>query len=150
MDSGQILPLLVGFVVFAFLLVLVTVDITALHLQRQELHALTDAAALDAADALEEELFYENGAQRRPVPLSSVSVQSSVRSYLREKPGPAVELSVRVGRPTGALDGATAQVTFTGRARVPLIGLVVRRWARGVPLEATSRASAQEVVAVDP
>jgi uncharacterized membrane protein len=144
-ESGQILILVIGFVTFAILLVLVTVDITALHLQRQELRALTDAAALDAADALDEEDFYREGAQQRPVSLSDASVQASVRAYLGERPGPADDLKVVVGRPTGALGDTTAQVTLTGRARIPLISLVVRRWAGGVPLESTSRASAQEL-----
>lgn len=144
-DSGQILPLVTGFTVFALLLVLVTVDVTALHLQRQELHALTDAAALDAADALDEVSFYANGAQERPVSLSSASVHQSVLDYLREEPGPTAKLRVGVSAPTGALDGSTAEVTLAGRARVPLISLVVRRWAGGVPLQATSRASAREV-----
>lgn len=100
-ESGQILPLVTGFVVLAILLVMVTVDITALHLQRQELRALTDAAALDAADALDEEDFYQNGARRRPVALSDASVRASVRTYLEQRDGPAGELDVAVGRRRG-------------------------------------------------
>ncbi len=144
-ERGQILPLITGFVVIAILLVLTTVDITALHLQRQELHAITDSAARDAADALDEEAFYDSGAQERPVPLSDASVLQSVREHLKQVPGPAAELNIGIGEPTGALDEATAEVTLTGRARIPLISLVVRRWADGVPLESSSRATAQQV-----
>ncbi|GAA3591873.1 hypothetical protein GCM10022223_03120 [Kineosporia mesophila] len=128
----------------ALLLILVATDITALHLQRQELHALTDAAALDAADALDEESFYRRGMGEYPVPLSDGTVHASVRSYLGEKPETAADLDVAIGSPTGAWEETTAQVTLTGRARIPLVGLVVHRWANGVPLQATSRASARE------
>ncbi|GAB6898720.1 pilus assembly protein TadG-related protein [Kineosporia succinea] len=145
-DAGQIMPLITGFVVVALLLVIVTVDITALHLQRQELHALTDAATLDAADALDEGAFYEDGAGERPVALSDRSVHESVRRYLGEKPESAEELDVSISAPTGAVNGTTAEVTLTGRGRIPLIGLVVRRWAEGVRLTATSRATAREGV----
>ncbi|GLY19248.1 pilus assembly protein TadG-related protein [Kineosporia rhizophila] len=141
-ERGQILLLTTGFVVLALLLVLVTVDVTALHLQRQELQALSDAAARDAADALDEATFYRHGAQERPVPLSDASVRSSVTGYLAQR---AVDVDVGIGRPTGALDDATAQVTLTGTARIPLIGLVVRRWAGGVPLRATSQATAEQI-----
>ncbi|WP_269330097.1 pilus assembly protein TadG-related protein [Kineosporia babensis] len=143
-ESGQILLLVTGFVVLAILLVLVTVDVTALHLQRQALQAAADGAARDAADALDEATFYEHGAQERPVALTDASVQESVRDYLSQAPESLVELQIGVGGPTGALDEATAEVTLTGRARVPLVAVVVRRWASGVPLESTSRASAQE------
>ena len=166
-DEGQILPLVAGFVAIALLLVLVVVDITALHLQREELHALADAAALDAADALDEETFYGTGAsndagagskldgtrgaagtgkgvdrRERPVPLSDASVRSSVRTFLRDQPAQG-GLIAEIGLPTGAPDEVTAEVTLTGRARIPLLGLVVRRWAGGVPLKETSRASAR-------
>jgi hypothetical protein len=163
-DDGQILPLLAGFVVIVLLLVLVVADITALHLQREELHALADAAALDAADALDQETFYETGAggetgtgnetggDKRPVPLSDTTVQNSVRDFLRAHEDDRQNqdrLIPEMGLPTGAPDEFTAEVTLTGRARIPLLGLVVRRWAGGVPLKETSRASAHPVPAED-
>ncbi|GLY28400.1 pilus assembly protein TadG-related protein [Kineosporia sp. NBRC 101731] len=137
-------PLIAGFVALALLLTLVTTDITALHLQRQELQDLADAAALDAADALDEESFYRQGMRESFVPISDETVHASVRSYLGEKPETAADLDVGLGSPTGVWEETTAQVTLVGRARIPLVGLVVRRWADGVPLQATSRASARE------
>jgi hypothetical protein len=161
-DEGQILPLVAGFVVIALLLVLVVVDITALHLQREELRALADAAALDAADALDEETFYETGAGGgtsaedeiraaggsssggHPVPLSDATVRNSVREFLNRQATQDQQRPVpEIGLPTGAPDAVTAEVTLTSRARIPLLGLVVRRWAGGVPLKETSRASAR-------
>ncbi|MBT0774106.1 hypothetical protein KIH74_34495 [Kineosporia sp. J2-2] len=128
----------------ALLLVLITVDITALHLRRQELHALADAVALDAADALDENAFYETGAGELPVLLSDESVRAAARDYLQRNPDAVRNLEVDLAGPTGALQGTTAEVTLTGRAQIPLVGLVVRRWSGGVPLHATSRATARE------
>ncbi len=142
-DAGQMLILISGFVALALLLVIVTTDITALHLQRQQLHALADAAALDAADALDAGVFYKGGARERPVALSDESVEESVRRYLANEPGSAGELAVEIAGPTGALSETTAEVTLSGRARIPLVSLVVRRWANGVPVIATSRATAR-------
>jgi len=151
-DEGQIVPLLVVYVLIALTLVIVVVDITAVHLQRDRLFAVADAAALDAADALDRPRFYaeadpdEHTARGRDqalvVPLSDQSVRTSAERYL-QRSDPQLRLrEVAVDRPTGSPDGVTAEVTLVARAQVPLIGFVVGRWAGGVPLRATARARA--------
>lgn len=151
-DRGQILPLTAAFVAMTLLIVLVAVDVSALHLQRQELQALTDAAALDAADALDEESFYEmrRGGREYPVALSTATVRSSVLTYIQDGPGAAEQLTVRMGDPTRAVGATVAEVTLTGQAHVPLIGSVIGRWSDGVPLTATSRAVATRFDRGDP
>jgi len=143
-DDGQILLLTVAFTVLALFLVVLVADLSALHLQRQELQALADGAALDAADALDEASFYARGpeAAEHPVVLSTATVRASVLEYLRGAPGDAHRLEARMDEPTRAVDGLAAEVTLTGRARVPLIGSLLSRWQAGVPVHVTSRATA--------
>jgi Putative Flp pilus-assembly TadE/G-like len=147
-DEGQILPLMIAYALIALTLVIVVVDISAVHLQRDRLFALADAAALDAADAVDQSRFYREGApgsaggEAVAVPLSDRSVRASARSYLLAA-GPDDGLEIAVDDPTGSPDGVTAQVTLVGRAHLPLFSFAVARWARGVPLRATSRARAR-------
>jgi uncharacterized membrane protein len=145
-DEGQILPLVVAYALIALTLVIVVVDITAVHLQRDRLFALADSAALDASDALEESRFYSEGASistgagAAAVPLSDHSVQTSAQRFVRVA-GPEAHLAaVAVDEPTGSPDGETAEVTLVARAHLPLFSFAVAGWARGIPLRATSRA----------
>jgi hypothetical protein len=146
-DEGQILPLVIAYTLVALALVVVVVDISAVHLQRQRLFSLADATALDAADALDRARFYREGATAgevtAPVPLTDLSVRSSAERYLVVAAPLARVGGVAVDQPTGSPDGVTAEVTLVGRASLPLFSFVVARWSDGVPLRATARARAR-------
>ncbi|MBI4939473.1 MAG: hypothetical protein HY830_01850 [Actinobacteria bacterium] len=158
--------LILGYAVVVLLLVTVVAAATSVHLTRHRLMGLADAAALDAADAIDTERFYTGGAggggqtgggraagdsaSRRteqttpdPVPLSDASVRASVSGYLAVaaplQPFPAPQ----VGAGTGTPDGVTAQVTLTTTARIPLVSSVLRPWADGVRVTVTARARAR-------
>lgn len=144
-DEGQILPLTIAYALIALTLLIVIVDITAVHLQRDRLFALADATALDAADALDQSRFYAGGALGSAgdptVPLSNRTVRASAQRYLRAA-APIGLPAVAVDDPTGSPDGVTAEVTLVSRARLPLFSFAVSRWSGGVPLRATARARA--------
>lgn len=159
--------LILGYAVVVLLLVTVVAAATSVHLTRHRLMGLADAAALDAADAIDTERFYTGGATAGgaaaggagtsgrtpdgseqpnapdPVPLSDASVRSSVSGYLAVaaplQPFPAPQ----VGPGTGTPDGVTAEVTLTTTARIPLVSAVLRPWADGVRVTVTARARAR-------
>jgi hypothetical protein len=153
-DDGQIMLMIIAYVLVALLMITVIVDITAVHLQRERLFALSDAAALDAADALDQTRFYRVGAGAGPdrigsipavdpVPISDQTVLSSAQRYVQRAGALSRVSAVRVGAPTGSPDGVTARVTLVGRARLPMLSFVVAAWSGGVPLTATSQARAR-------
>jgi hypothetical protein len=140
-EDGQILILLVGYVVVALSLIVVAVDITAVHLARTQLLDACDAAALDAADADDAASLYQHGVGAT-VPLTADSVRAAVRWYLQDAVPPARMDQVVVDAGTGTPDGATAVVELSGRVRLPLLGPIVRTWSGGVTVTVRSRARA--------
>ena len=88
-DAGQVLPLVLVYTLVAFLLVTVVVDAASVHLERNRLTSLADAAALDAASALDPGRFYQQGAGTGGgvVPVTDESVRAGVRTFLVPLPG---------------------------------------------------------------
>lgn len=140
-DDGQILILILGYAVIALVLVIVAVDITAVHLARTQLVDAADAAALDAADAADSASVYHGGVATA-VPLTDQSVRAAATSYVSPHPLPARIDEVRLTDRTGSPDGRTAVVELTARVRLPLLGPVVRAWSGGLTVTVDSRARA--------
>ena len=139
-DDGQVALLVIVDAVIAVALVLVGGAATELHLARTQLLALADAAALDAADALDEQAYYRDGVvPGQGVPLTDATVTGSAAALLTRLPVPDDLVGVAVDAPTGSPDGVTAQVTLSAVVRPALLP----RWVGGaaeVPLRVTSQA----------
>lgn len=154
-ESGQIMLLALAFAALALALVLVLASASAVHIERKQLLALADAAALDAADAVDLAAFYGDtvlpGDAADPragaglVPLTDRTVRDAVQSHLAASPAAAGVSAVRVGEPTGTPDGVTAEVTLTAIARPPFIPWALVGWSDGIALRATSTARAGQV-----
>ncbi|HET9655941.1 MAG TPA: pilus assembly protein TadG-related protein [Kineosporiaceae bacterium] len=146
-DQGQVTLLILGYTLIAFAVVTVVAGASAVHLGRHRLLAVADAAALDAADALDRQGFYGHTASgpagTGPTPvvrLSDASVRDSVRRYLADVGAEQRFRSLGVTDPTGSPDGTTAEVTLTAVVPLPLVGAVLAPWADGVPIRVTARA----------
>jgi hypothetical protein len=152
-DEGQVMLLVLGYTVFALLLVTVVAAATSVHLTRHRLAGLADGAALDAADAIALARFYaaaaagsgktQDAPSPDPVPLSDASVRAAVDDHLALAADPLPFPAPTVGPGTGSPDGVTAQVTLTTTARLPILSTLLRPWADGVTVTVTSRARAR-------
>ncbi|WP_205709631.1 pilus assembly protein TadG-related protein [Kineococcus siccus] len=142
-DEGRIALLSLVFALVAVLLVLVVVSASAVHLQRKRLYAVADAAAADAADAVDERRYYAQGGGLLDgaVPLTDASVRASVAAYLATA-DPAVR-GLAVDPATGTPDGRTAEVVLTANLQPPFAAFVPAAFAGGVPARVTSRATAR-------
>ncbi|GAB2675746.1 pilus assembly protein TadG-related protein [Thalassiella azotivora] len=139
-DEGQVLLLVIAYAAIALLLVTVVIGASAVHLERKRLLAVADAAALDAADALDEAALYDAGAAPQGVPITDASVRRAVEEHLAGNVAAQDLEGLAVGSGTGTPDGRTAQVVLVARARVPIVSWVLEDWSDGVPLEVTARA----------
>lgn len=140
-DGGSVLLLLLAYVVLALVTATVVAGASAVHLERKQLHALADSAALDAADAVDEQALYAGGLGEA-VPLTDAAVRESAQAYLDRAAAGEVVAGAAVGAATGTPDGVTAEVELVGVAPVPLVTWLVPQWADGVPLRVVARARA--------
>jgi hypothetical protein len=150
-EAGQVTLLSIAFALLALALVLVIASASAVHIERKQLLALADAAAADAADAVDLGLFYSAAgsggaigvAGSDALPLSDATVRASVADYVATAPSAVGFEGLRVTDPTGTPDGTTAQVTVTAVARPPFLPWALIGWSDGIPLHATSTARAR-------
>ncbi len=139
-EGGQVSLLILGLSMIALLLVVGTIDVTAAHLSRMRLLDAADAAALDAADALDARAYRVGVAEA--VPLSDATVRASSGAYLGSRPLPRGISSWRVDPGTGSPDGRTAVVVLTCRVDLPMGGSLLDALGSSVTIHVTSRARA--------
>ena len=138
-DEGQIALLVLVYTLIALSLVAVAVDATAVHLARTQLLDAADAAALDAADALDEGAVYTGGVGGA-LPLTSASVREQATRYLSSYDAPARLDQIELGAGTGSTDGTSARVELVGRVRLPIAATVVSAWTGGIDITVRSSA----------
>ncbi len=139
-DDGQVVLLAIAYATIALALVLTVVSASAVHLERKRLLEVADAAALDAADEIAEELYFPGGAEPGSVPVTDRSVRAAVDAHLEARGARAEFDDLVVDPATGTPDGQTAVVTLHATVEPPLIGWAMDAFTDGVPLRVTSRA----------
>ena len=140
-ESGQISVLILGIVVLAMLLIVGAVDVTAAQLARIRLVDAADAAALDAADALDEATAYQRGISDAVV-VSSATVQEAAAAYLAGRPTPDGVRAWGLAPGTGALDGITAVVVLEANVELPMTGGLLSALGQSVSVHVEARARA--------
>lgn len=139
-ESGQAGLLTLGFTVVSIMLILVTSAVTAAQLARMQLLDTADAAALDAADALDGGVY--TGGVGDAVPVSDTSVRESAQTYLSTVSRPGGITSWQVAPGTGSPDGEVAVVVLTGTASLPFVESILDAVGGSVTITVESRARA--------
>ncbi|WP_299040328.1 pilus assembly protein TadG-related protein [uncultured Pseudokineococcus sp.] len=147
-DAGQVALLVLGYSVLALVVVLVVTAASAVHLERKRLWALADAAAADAADALDREAYYGgSGSLGTGVPLTDDGVRSAVQAHVARAGAAERFDGLAVAPGTGTPDGRTAEVVLVATADVPVLGLLPGTTATGGPLAITVTSRARTALA---
>lgn len=142
-EAGTISIFVLGLTVIAVLLVMGAVAVTSAHLSRMRLLDTADAAALSAANALDESAYAEGLGQA--VPLSDASVRERAAQYLAVTERPASVTAWGLAPGTGSPDGQTAVVALTGEAELPFVGGPLRRLGVSVTISVVSSARSDVV-----
>ncbi|GEL95453.1 hypothetical protein CCO02nite_21110 [Cellulomonas composti] len=141
-DDGYVTVLTIGCVVVALALIAVVGAAAQVHLERKRLLALADVLALDASDAVADDVYYDPRAPQR-IALTDASVRASVDEYLAAHPEAVGDWSDF---------GAAADVPEADVARVELVavclpagpaGWLVAPWSDGVTISAVATARAR-------
>jgi len=140
-DGGQISVLILGLFGIVLVLLLGGIDVTAAQIARTRLLDAADAAALDAADALDEPGAYGNGLASS-VPVSNATVQEGAASNLATRPRPSGISSWTTALGTGTTDGQTAVVIVQGVADLPMAGGLLSSLGGSVTITVEARARA--------
>ncbi len=143
-EQGSISVLILGLTMIATVLVMGTIAVTSAHLSRMRLLDVADGAALSAANALDASAYREGVGSS--VPVSNASVREGAARYVGSRPRPGSITAWRLGPETGTPDGATAVVTLTGDARLPLVGGVLRSLGVSITISVRSQARADLLV----
>lgn len=133
--------MILGLVVICALLIVGGVDVTSAHLARVRLIDAADAAALDAADALDESVGYQRGFGAG-VSLTNDSVRRAAADHLAAGPKPTGIVTWQLVEGTGTPDGETAVVVLRGDAELPITGGLLSALGRGVTITVQARARA--------
>jgi len=115
-DRGSVLPLGIGLAAACLLAGVVAVDVGAAFLQRQQLLALADAAALAGAQGIDLDEYYENGASAATA-LDPAAVPTLVRRHLTAARAAQTVPGLRVERI--ASDRDDVRVLLSAPLRLP-------------------------------
>lgn len=133
-DDGQVMLLILTYVLISTVLVLVAIDAADLFLNRRQLASLADGAALAAAQAVDRAALYTGGGCT--LPIDGARAQADVANYLAGvRDTDLVSVSVGADRTVTVVVGRRVDLPLRG-----LLGVIDPRWSAGVPVAVAASA----------
>jgi uncharacterized membrane protein len=135
-EDGQMIVMIVGYVLLALLVVTVVIGISSVYLEHKRLLSLADGASLAAADSYT--LGEVAGATGSPsAVLGSERVRNVAADFVARSPASAPFDGLAVTQGTGSPDGSTAVVVLSSVVHPPVVNFLV---PDGIRIEAGSTA----------
>ncbi|MDJ0356407.1 pilus assembly protein TadG-related protein [Paenarthrobacter sp. PH39-S1] len=138
-ESGELMVMIIGYVVLALLLVTVVAAVSSVYLGHKKLLSAADGAAVAAADSFT--LSGVAGNSGAPVTiLSGDGVRAAASAYLNRNSSYRHISGLTLGGGTGTADGRTARVTLAAVVHPLFINFLI---PDGIAVTATSTARSQ-------
>ena len=135
-ENGQLMVMILGYVVLALLVATVVIGISAVYLEHKRLLSLADGASLAAADSYTLGEVSSQGGSPSAV-LNPARVRNVAADFVARSPASQRFSSLAVAGATGTPDGSTAVVVLTADVHPPVVNFLI---PDGIPIEATSTA----------
>jgi Putative Flp pilus-assembly TadE/G-like len=119
-DTGSILPLVIGYVAIAAVLITVGIDVSKVFLAQRALDSSADAAALAAAQGVDTAAVYDGTiACGKPLPLDLVKASDLVGQSFTGDQASLRRTFRSLGAPRTSVADGTATVGLSGDVAVP-------------------------------
>ncbi|HSO92364.1 MAG TPA: pilus assembly protein TadG-related protein [Arthrobacter sp.] len=135
-DDGQLMVLIIGFVLLALLLATVVIGASSVYLEHKKLLSLADGASVAAADSFTLGQLETGGGSPTAI-LTGARVRSAAVEFLDRSSATARFSGLAVGPGTGSPDGSTAVVVLSAAVHPPVVNFLV---PDGIRIEASSTA----------
>lgn len=135
-ESGQLMVMILGYVVLALLVATVVVGISAVYLEHKRLLSLADGASLAAADSYTLGEVATQGESPSAV-LNPARIRNVAADFVARSPASQRFSELAVTGATGTPDGSTAVVVLSAAVHPPVVNFLI---PDGIRIEATSTA----------
>ena len=135
-DNGQVLVMILGYVLLALLVATVVMGISAVYLEHKRLLSLADGASLAAADSYTLGEVGSQGGTPSAV-LNPARVRNVAADFVARSPASQRFSALAVTGETGTPDGSTAVVVLSAAVHPPVVNFLI---PDGIRIEATSTA----------
>lgn len=135
-DDGQLMVLVIGYVLLAVLLATVVTAASSVYIEHKKLLSLADGASVAAADSFTLGQLETGGGSPTAV-LTGARVRSAAVDFLDRSSSFDRFSSLSIGPETGSPDGSTAVVVLSAAVHPPVVNFLV---PDGIRIEASSTA----------